>query len=332
LRIRITGHGGEGKFQFGGSGPWKEFEKVFLESGHEICNESYEEQADAIIANSYNSALEKYLFSSEIPVNKRILVNWEPYIVERVRYRPEVFNRFGSRFAPSVEWAAKVNGTSFKWPQDEIVDPDIFLNWSDRSNSAVMIQGNKFSARKGELYSLRRKVLNMLHAKELTLFGTNWNSGLKFDWWHWSRSIINSNLREISFTSFFGMGRNYDQYKGKIDNKTLVLSKYRICIVIENSADFVSEKLFDAVRAGCVVVYVGPNLEKYDVPKSSAIEVAPNPNAIVEKVRHLQSKSDSELMEMAKIQFVSLKSVSGEWSNARVLRKLAQDMLRILEK
>ena len=332
MRIRITGHGGEGKFQFGESGPWKEFEKVFLESGHEICNESYEEQADAIIANSYNSAVEKYLFSSEIPVNKRILVNWEPYIVERVRYRPEVFNRFGSRFAPSVEWAAKVNGTSFKWPQDEIVDPDIFLNWSDRSNSAVMIQGNKFSARKGELYSLRRKVLNMLHAKELTLFGTNWNSGLKFDWWHWSRSIINSNLREISFTSFFGMGRNYDQYKGKIDNKALVLSKYRICIVIENSADFVSEKLFDAVRAGCVVVYVGPNLEKFDLPKSSAIEVVPNPNAIVEKVRYLRSKSESELMEMAKIQFVSLKSVSGEWSNTKVLRKLAQDMLKLLEK
>jgi hypothetical protein len=332
LRIRITGHGGEGKFQFGDSGPWKEFEKVFLENGHEICNASYEEQADAIIANSYNTALEKYLFSLEIPLSKRILVNWEPYIVERVRYRPEVFNRFGSRFAPSVDWAAKINGTSFKWPQDEIIDPDIFLNWFDRSTSAVMIQGNKFSARKGELYSLRRKVLNMLHAKELTLFGTNWNSGLKFDWWHWSRSIINSNFREISLTSFFGMGRNYDQYKGKIDDKALVLSKYRICIVIENSADFVSEKLFDAVRAGCVVVYVGPNLEKYDLPKDSAIQVAPDPNLIVETVRDLQSKSESELMEMAKIQFVSLKSVSGEWINTKVLRNLAQDMLKLLEK
>jgi hypothetical protein len=332
LRIRITGHGGEGKFQFGDSGPWKEFEKVFLENGHEICNASYEEQADAIIANSYNTALEKYLFSLEIPLSKRILVNWEPYIVERVRYRPEVFNRFGSRFAPSVDWAAKINGTSFKWPQDEIIDPDIFLNWFDRSTSAVMIQGNKFSARKGELYSLRRKVLNMLHAKELTLFGTNWNSGLKFDWWHWSRSIINSNFREISLTSFFGMGRDYDLYKGKIDDKALVLSKYRICIVIENSADFVSEKLFDAVRAGCVVVYVGPNLEKYDLPKDSAIQVAPDPNLIVETVRDLQSKSESELMEMAKIQFVSLKSVSGEWINTKVLRNLAQDMLKLLEK
>jgi hypothetical protein len=268
----------------------------------------------------------------EIPLSKRILVNWEPYIVERVRYRPEVFNRFGSRFAPSVDWAAKINGTSFKWPQDEIIDPDIFLNWFDRSTSAVMIQGNKFSASKGELYSLRRKVLNMLHAKELTLFGTNWNSGLKFDWWHWSRSIINSNFREISLTSFFGMGRDYDLYKGKIDDKALVLSKYRICIVIENSADFVSEKLFDAVRAGCVVVYVGPNLEKYDLPKDSAIQVAPDPNLIVETVRDLQSKSESELMEMAKIQFVSLKSVSGEWINTKVLRNLAQDMLKLLEK
>jgi hypothetical protein len=102
--------------------------------------------------------------------------------------------------------------------------------------------------------------------------------------------------------------------------------------VIENSADFVSEKLFDAVRAGCVVVYVGPNLEKYDLPKDSAIQVAPDPNLIVETVRDLQSKSESELMEMAKIQFVSLKSVSGEWINTKVLRNLAQDMLKLLEK
>jgi hypothetical protein len=37
-------------------------------------------------------------------------------------------------------------------------------------------------------------------------------------------------------------------------------------------------------------------------------------------------------MEMAKIQFVSLKSVSGEWINTKVLRNLAQDMLKLLEK
>ena len=332
MRIRITGHGGEGKFPFGNSGPWKEFEKVFIEGGHEICNSSYEEPADAIIANSYNSTIEKFLSTSKIPLDKRILVNWEPYIVESARYRPDVFNRFGSRFAPSVDWASMVNAKSFKWPQDEIVDSNVFQNWPERSKSAVMIQGNKFSARKGELYSLRRRVLNMLNSGELILFGTNWNAGLKFDWWHWSRSVLNSDIRGISLRSYSGMGRFYEQYKGKIDNKTLALSQHRISIVIENSADFVSEKLFDAVRAGCVVVYVGPNLEMFDLPKASAIEVDPNPSAIVEKVRYLQSKSESELLEIAKSQFASLKLVSDEWSNFKVLRKLAQDMLIILEK
>jgi hypothetical protein len=172
----------------------------------------------------------------------------------------------------------------------------------------------------------------MLNSGELILFGTNWNAGLKFDWWHWSRSVLNSDIRGISLRSYSGMGRFYEQYKGKIDNKTLALSQHRISIVIENSADFVSEKLFDAVRAGCVVVYVGPNLEKFDLPQNSAIEVDPNPSVIVEKVRYLQSKSESELLEIAKSQFASLKLVSDEWSNVKVLRKLAQDMLTILEK
>jgi hypothetical protein len=50
---------------------------------------------------------------------------------------------------------------------------------------------------------------------------------------------------------------------GKVGNKHEINSKYRISIVIENSLDYVSEKLFDALAAGTYVVYLGPDLDQF---------------------------------------------------------------------
>jgi hypothetical protein len=185
MKIRVIGHGGEGRFPFGTTGPWKEFEKVLLKRGHEICTPDMSEKAEALVANSYNASIGEYLDKNMIPKKRSILVLWEPYVVETSRYEEAVLNNFGTVFAPSIEWAEKVKGRPFNWPQDEIPDGDVFIGWQGRKNRAVMVQGNKFSARKGELYSLRRRVISKLGPTSLDLFGTNWNKGINFDWWHW---------------------------------------------------------------------------------------------------------------------------------------------------
>ena len=331
MKIRVIGHGGEGRFPFGTSGPWKEFEKVLLSRGHQICSSNMAESADALIAHSYNPNIGKYLERNIIPKKKLFLVLWEPYVVETTRYKKEVLSKFGTTFAPSIEWAKKVNAHSFKWPQDEIPDEDVFIGWKERNNRAVMVQGNKFSARKGELYSLRRRVITNLGLSALDLYGTNWNKGLNFDWWHWSRSLLNSSFSEVSTRSFFGIGKKYRNYFGATDDKNKTLSQYKIAIVIENSADFISEKLFDSIRSGCVSVYVGPNLEKYGIPKESAIQVDAKHEVISSMVRSLLEKSDEELETTARNQRVNLMKVSRDWNNTSVLSKLASDMLDILE-
>jgi hypothetical protein len=331
MKIRVIGHGGEGRFPFGSSGPWKEFEKVLSSRGHQICSSDMAESADALIAHSYNPNIGKYLEKNMIPKNKLILVLWEPYVVETTRYKKEVLSKFGNVFAPSIDWAEKVGARSFNWPQDDIPDENIFGNWQLRTHRAVMVQGNKFSARKGELYSLRRKVIIKLGAKYLDLFGTNWNKGLNFDWWHWSRSILNSRLSEISVNSPFGLGNEYRNYFGLSEDKNKTLSQYKIAVVIENSADFISEKLFDSIRSGCVSVYVGPNLEKYGIPKGSAIQVDAKHEVVSSIVRSLLEKSDEELEKIAQNQRDNLMKVSQDWNNTLVLSKLASDMVDILE-
>jgi hypothetical protein len=331
MKIRVIGHAGEGKFPFGVSGPWNQFEKILLARGHEISPPDMAETADALIANFYSKSIGNYLAKSEIPKNKRILVLWEPYVVENIRYKKENISKFGSIFAPSIDWAEEVEAYSFKWPQDEIPDDNVFDNWNSRINRAVMVQGNKFSAKKGELYSLRRRVIVNLGDKTLDLFGTNWNKGLTFDIRKWVRSGITSRISEICIRSIYGIGKEYNNYFGATTDKNKTLSEYKIAVVIENSEDFVSEKLFDAIRAGCVVVYVGPCLEKYGIPIGAAIQIEAEENLISNAVRQLLDKSSQELEEIAKIQRMNLKKVSHEWNNTFVLSKLASDMVDILE-
>jgi hypothetical protein len=331
MKIRVIGHGGEARFPFGTSGPWKEFEKVLSAKGHVICTPDMTEVADALIANFYSKRVCNYLDKSQIPKNKCILVLWEPYVVETIRYKKENLSRFGSIFAPSIDWAEKAEAISFKWPQDEIPNHNIFDRWNSRINRAIMVQGNKFSARKGELYSLRRRVIVNLGDSALHLFGTNWNKGVIFDIRKWIRSGISSRPSDVKFDSFYGMGKKYSNYFGITTDKNETLSRYKIAIVIENSADFVSEKLFDSIRAGCVSVYVGPDLERYGIPKGSAIQVEAEHDVVSDMVRSLFEKSDDELEKIARNQRENLMKVSKDWNNTLVLSKLASDMVDILE-
>jgi hypothetical protein len=331
MKIRIIGHGGESRFPFGTSGPWNEFEKIVLARGHIICASDMTEKADALIANSYSKSLGNHLKKSMIPKSKRILVLWEPYVVETIRYKKKNISQFGSIFAPSIDWAEEVKANSFKWPQDEIPDRNVFDSWNSRMNRAVMVQGNKFSARKGELYSLRRRVIVNLGDEALDLFGTNWNKGVSFDVRKWIRSGITSKMSELEIGSMYGIGKKYNNYFGATVYKNETLSQYKIAIVIENSDDFVSEKLFDSIRAGCVSVYVGPDLERYGIPKGSAIQVEAKHEVVSSLVRSLLEKSDDELETIARNQRDNLMKVSQDWNNTLVLSKLASDMVDILE-
>jgi hypothetical protein len=59
----------------------------------------------------------------------------------------------------------------------------------------------------------------------------------------------------------------YPSYRGTIKNKWDVLPKYRFSLCYENIHDesgWVTEKIFDSMRAGCVPIYWGaPNITNY---------------------------------------------------------------------
>jgi hypothetical protein len=123
------------------------------------------------------------------------------------------------------------------------------------------------------------------------------------------------------------LGKKYKNYLGAVDNKSEIMRTYQISIVIENSADFISEKLFDSVRSGCVTIYIGPDLVKYGIPKEAALQVSPDYKELRILMKKLSKMSDEELLKIAKIQRTSLSMVAPDWENNIVFRDLAKSIL-----
>ncbi len=103
----------------------------------------------------------------------------------------------------------------------------------------------------GELYSLRVEVARFFLDHGLDLYGGGWDQ---------DRDIF-----------------RHKNYKGKAESKTESMKNYKFAIAIENTGNecgAVTEKIFDAMAAGCVPIYLGaPDIEEY-VPKNCFINLA----------------------------------------------------------
>jgi hypothetical protein len=325
VKIRIFGHSGEIAFPFG-DGPWNQFRNVFEACGHTIIEGNLTEPADAVVAHSHGDHIEKYMRNFRVPKERRALVIWEPRVVDPGRYQNKVLENYGFTFAPSKDWASQVSAIPFKWPQDLWSDNFSWANWSLRKKKVVIVQANKFSALSGEMYSLRRKVVKALE-DDVELYGKDWNRGMRFGLLAWLRSALRSSGINVQMSSISLFGQSFQNYHGPCENKISTISNYQVSIVIENSLDYVSEKLFDSVNAGCITLYVGPDIEKYDLPKDAVIQLKPNVAEIVETTRMILQLDSKESKRLAQNQRASLKKVWQSWDNRDVLAQLARDIL-----
>lgn len=121
---------------------------------------------------------------------------------------------------------------------------DIFTNVP--RNGYVLMASNKSSNHPNELYSLRRQFISYFE-----------NRSLKFD--------------------LYGAGwKNLKNYKGICDNKLSTMRMYKFCICPENiygEKGYITEKIFDALFAGCIPIYKGASNIKEYIPSDIFINV-----------------------------------------------------------
>lgn len=332
MKIKILNHEGKIFHKPTESNPWHSFFKEFEKNGLDITSSKLDFKYDILVCNGYIPRIQMFLIRTFIKPKFIFLILWEPFQSKPQIYRQKFLNHFNFIFSPSPEWISGKNTQIFNWPQGTDVTPvQTFNDWRIRKNKVVCVNANKFSIIKGELYSLRRKILsNPIIAKEIDLFGRNWGRSYLWSFFQIIKSLIKSNPTAISCQGIKLLNPNLQSYRGSIPSKPEVISNYRVSLVIENSSNYLSEKLFDALASQTIAIYVGIDLTNVGLNKDIAIQLDHNIDIIIEEISRIIRLTDREQYSIFMKQQTEFRDVLKQWNNKTVFSKLARDIYRLI--
>lgn len=275
--------------------------------------------------------------SNSLPPELVLCVDWSTRDKKKLRnYRASGLPSFLIMQEPSVVIPKHLVG-KIKREFDYVVTVgrlggDANINWpqawdsisnlsSPRKNRGVVINADKWSAVYGELYSLRRKIVNL--DERIDLFGSGWSdspmirikraiSAIGF-------AVLNGRVPKIQIV--FDVFKRPLHHLGKSIDKIETLKNYRYSIVIENSQEYMSEKLFDCLFAGTIPVYVGANLDNLGIPENLVVVAEPTFEAIqlgIEKALSMDLKKFHKELRT----WLDDPAVIDHWAESHVLPEL----------
>lgn len=170
-------------------------------------------------------------------VERSVLITGEPPVVRHRNWDRDVHERFPIVLTWNDDIVDGRRFHKFLWPITSVAPKVADVPFTERK-LLVNISANKLSSHRLELYSARRATIRHFERTrpaEFDLYGPGWDSA--------------------------GAGEPaYRSWRGTITHKWDVLPRYRFALCYENMRDtkgFITEKIFDAMRAGCVPVYLG---------------------------------------------------------------------------
>jgi len=247
----------------------------------------------------------------------KILVRQEPRIVIPFNYDPKNLTKFDL----IVNVGKSVDGieNNINWPQK--IDLKISSQFAKSQSKAVLINSNLLSLDSDEMYSLRRTI--SYKSDDIDLYGYGWNKGMKSN----MKTLLTEvrkyirhplSLKVKGLKYYF---RNQENYKGSVGNKIHTMENYRMAIVIENSLNYVSEKIFDSFSAGCIPIYVGPDLNEYEIPRNLYIQAEPSESGVKEAIEKAK-KADYAKWFSELVSWFNSESVFKSWSEETFLSRL----------
>lgn len=204
-----------------------------------------------------------------------VLFRDEPRVVMPLNYG--VYSSFYDHIHSPGTLAQDGRDFNAGWPVNPIGD---FRSQIGFERSGVcMISADKLSLVKGELYTLRKQALRAI--PDIDLYGRDWGASTRKRVVDLIKSFLLSLLTGLPKVSVaISWMRSDVRSLGEVEDKLSVMSRYKVAVVIENSATYVSEKLFDALAAGVVPVYVGPDIKNLEPLKHLVFPAEPTVDGI----------------------------------------------------
>jgi len=176
----------------------------------------------------------------------------EPPVVHPPNWDRGAHATFPIVFTWNDDWVDGKRYHKFRYPITGHTPPLPDPKFSERK-LLVNFSGNKISPHPNELYSARRRAIRFFernHAEQFALYGPGWD-------------------RPVD-----GEGP-YITWRGQVAHKWDVYPTYRFGLCYENMCDepgWVTEKIFDCLRAGSVPIYWGASNVEQDVDPATFID------------------------------------------------------------
>ena len=211
---------------------------------------------------------------------KSIVFHFEPPVVmPEIRY----LVKGTVKMYDKVFFTWEINDAKAEYFHTPQAHEGIFLEyWENKNRGFTMIinSNRKTFFRYKELLTERvRAILSFSKTNDIDLYGVGWDKPPLFPYWFQKNKI-----KKV--------------YKGSIEDKYKVLSKYTFAFAFENCElpGYITDKIFDCFYAGAIPIYLGaPNIAEY-IPAHSFIHMRDFSN--YESLRKfLKSLSEKKIAE-----------------------------------
>ena len=250
-----------------------------------------------------------------------VLVRLEPDVIRPQNFRADYLKHIS--MVIDVGRSPLKSKSRINWPQrwtlKHLESPEIAS--SERIDRFAIINANKMSFVEGELYTLRR--IAAQKSPEIDVWG--------FDWDMPRFRRANKAFEELLIPLKHGFGikpaaikgwfKSPLSWKGTSEDKLSTLASYKYSLVIENSIDYMSEKLFDSLFAGTLPIYVGPNPVDFGMPDFVSIHAKPDIDSIrkaIEQARQI----DLDAWRASVLDWLKSEGVEQAWSWPFVVQQI----------
>jgi hypothetical protein len=259
-----------------------------------------------------------------------ILVRQEPSVVRPQNFRPDYLKHMG--LVIDVGRSPFASKSRINWPQRwklEYLELSTLAD-NERIDRFAIINANKMSFVEGELYSLRR--LAAQKSADIDVWGFDWDT----PWFKRATKAFEELLIPlkhgfgIKLAAIKGWFKSPLSFKGTSEDKLSTLASYEYALVIENSIEYMSEKLFDSLFAGTFPIYVGPNPVDFGMPEFVAIHSSPDVESVMNAI--VQARTiDLDAWRAAVLTWLKSDGVEHGWSGPfitqRIIDKIDETLL-----
>ena len=306
-------------------------------------------EADILISINHSNSLYKSFMKSGKTKKHCVLIRIEPYSVFPAQYSKRITDKYG--LIISVGYKESDEGRYFYvgYPYSLLPNPNAQLtkgtsarqiieskgfeelftlnHWLNRKILISLIASNKVSAVSKNNYKLRRDLAYLLPIHTLNLYGGLWDANFLKKLDHRLRVAIHA-IRNRTFPDLFSIYgsffRKYKTFIGKIEDKQSFVKDSKFSLIVENSNDRVTEKLFDALINGSIPIYYGPKLETMGIPGHKiSLDGDNRIKCIEEKIANISDKEVTSILIEIK-RFLISRSFLDYWTEESVYQKIIE--------